>query len=147
MRVAGHVFRLSQDGECEVRSCALHWRPDPCLPKEELRHLNHVCQVLLQLQYSEGHMSEVIAMSRSPAGNVPKPTLGHSASINKWSSYIPKSVSRQRETSMPCPMCFNMISSSTNLSSHVRIHTSGVLSRQVMIKRHGPALCVVYGSQ
>ena len=34
-----------------------------------------------------------------------------------------------------------------NLSSHVRIHTSRVLSRQVMIKIPGPAPCVVYGSQ
>ena len=76
----------------------------------------------------KAHMSGVIAMSRSPAGSVPKPAQGNSASIDIWSSYISKSGYRQVETSIPCPMCFNTISSSTNLSSHVRIHTSGVLS-------------------
>ena len=40
-----------------------------------------------------------------------------------------------------------MISSSTNLSSHVRAHTSRVHRSQVMIKRPQPAPCVVCGSQ
>ena len=40
-----------------------------------------------------------------------------------------------------------MISSSTNLSSHVRAHTSRVHISRVMIKRPQPAPCVVCGSQ
>ena len=40
-----------------------------------------------------------------------------------------------------------MISSSTNLSSHVRAHTSRVHISHVIIKRPQPAPCVVCGSQ
>ena len=45
------------------------------------------------------------------------------------------------------PMCSKMISSSTNLSSHVSAHTSRVYRSQVMIKRPQPAPCVVCRSQ
>ena len=52
-----------------------------------------------------------------------------------------------KDACRPCPMCTNMIPSSTNLNSHVRAHTSRVHRSQVMIKRPQPAPCVVSGSQ
>ena len=62
------------------------------------------------------------------------------------SAKFPKVAWRRRETSIPCPMCYKMISSSTNLSSHVRTHTSGVLSREVMVERPGPGPYAVCGT-